>query len=66
MEPWCSYKGNFTTECRAGIEMMDGILVGSGASRTYFESVVNFTDYSPVNNRVLKVANGQATPIFDM
>ena len=57
-EPWCSYKGDLTIESYAGIEMLDGMLVASGASRTCFESIVTLTDYSPVNNRVSKVANG--------
>ena len=51
-------------KCHAGIEMMDGILMDSGDSRTRFESFESFTDYSSVTNRVLQVANGQTIPIL--
>ena len=44
---WRSYKGILTIECYAGIEMMNRILVDSGAFRTCFESIESFADYSP-------------------
>ena len=63
-EPRRSYKSDLIIECHAGIEMKDGIFVNAFASRTSFKRIESFTDYSTVNNRVLKFDNGQAIPIL--
>ena len=44
--------------------MMDGILVDSGTSRKSFESIESFADFSPLNNRVLKIVNCRTIPII--
>ena len=63
-QPWNHYEGYLTFECNAGIETITGILIDSGASKSCFKNLENFTGYTPISNRVLKVASCQTIPIL--